>query len=283
MLEQLENMESTEMSSKEQRRRVGILGTGDFARALAKRLFFSGYDVILGSRKPEKKAMSAIDQCLCNVQLISVEECIKSTSIIFLAVHFDNVKELLTEHIEKLEGKIVIDVSNKDRPSTVTSNAELVQKMFPGCKVVKAFNVISAYAMENDYNSSSKQVFIASNSEGARDVVANIAKDMNFRPVDFGGLFASRRIEKHPLRLFPEWRGPIGFAVGLFNAWLLYLIYIYYIAESKYQWEQLFVKVLNKAICMSGITTLSVTYLASSFATVFKFTTVRSIYVSRGG
>ncbi|XP_052218149.1 metalloreductase STEAP4-like [Dreissena polymorpha] len=270
MLEQLENMDSSEMSRKEQRRRVGILGTGDFSRALAKRLLFSGYDVILGSRKPEKKAMSAIDQCLCNVQLLSVEECIKSASIIFLAVHFDNVKELLTEHVVKLEGKILIDVSNRDRPSSVTSNAELVQKMVPSCKVVKAFNVISAYAMENDYNSSSKQVFISSNSEQARDVVANIAKDMNFRPVDFGGLFAARRIEKHPLRLFPEWRGPLGFAVGVFNVWLLYLIYIYYIADSVYKWEQLFVKVLNKAICMTGITTLSVTYLASSFATVFQ-------------
>ncbi|XP_052218163.1 metalloreductase STEAP4-like [Dreissena polymorpha] len=256
------------MSSKEKRRRVGILGTGDFARALAKRLFFSGYDVILGSRKPEKKAIYAMDQCLCNVQVLSIEECIKSASIIFLAVHFDNVKELLTEHVVKLEGKIIIDVSNRERPSSVTSNAELVQKMVPGCIVVKAFNVISAYAMENDYNSSSKQVFIASNSENARDVVANIAKDMNFRPVDFGGLFAARRIEKHPLRLFPEWKGPLGFAVCVFIVWLIFLIYIYFIEESVYKWEQLFVKVLNKAFCMTGITTLSVTYLASSFATM---------------
>ncbi|XP_053404474.1 metalloreductase STEAP4-like isoform X2 [Mercenaria mercenaria] len=250
----------------EQRRPIGILGTGDFARALAKRLYFSGYDVIIGSRRPEEKSLSAIDECLCNMSLVSTEECIKSVSIIFLAIHAENFKDLLEEHDDKLDGKIVVDVSNRDRPSESHSNAEYLQRLIPHASVVKAFNVISAYAMENDYNTSSRQVFIASNNEMARGAVSNIARNMNFTPVDFGGLFAARRIEKHPLRLFPDWRGPFGFTVAVFNIWLLYLIFIYYIDRTVYEWEQIFVKVLNKAICMTGITVLSVTYLASSFA-----------------
>ena len=257
------------MTSKDAvRRKVGIIGTGDFARALAKRLYFSGYDVILGSRKPERKRMSVIDECLCNVQLVSTEECIKSVSILFLAIHVENYKDFVDENEELLDDKIIIDVSNRDRPSGAQSNAEYLQRLAPSSIVVKAFNVISAFAMENDYNTCSRQVFIASNSEDGRAQAANIAKDMNFRPVDFGCLIASRRIEAHPLRLFPDWRGPLGFALAVFNIWLLYLIYIYYIMDTVYQWEQIFVKVLNKAICMTAITTLSVTYLASSFATI---------------
>ncbi|KAL4220736.1 Metalloreductase steap4 [Mactra antiquata] len=255
---------------REKRQPVGILGTGDFARALAKRLYFSGYEVIIGSRRPETKSLSIIDECLCNVSLVSTEECIKSVSIIFLAVHAENFKDLLEEHVDQLEGKTVVDVSNRDRPSELHSHAEYLQRIIPTATVVKAFNVISAYAMENDYNSSSRQVFIASNDENARHTVANIARNMNFTPVDFGGLFAARRIEKHPLRLFPEWRGPCGFSVAVFNVWLLFLIYIYYIEKTVYEWEQIFVKVLNKAICMTGITVLAVTYLASSFAAIFQ-------------
>lgn len=249
---------------------VGILGTGDFARALAKRLYFSGYDVIIGSRRPETKSMSAIDECLCNVALVSTEECIKSVSIIFLAIHAENFKDLLEEHADKLEGKIVVDVSNRDRPSELHSHAEYLQRLLPTATVVKAFNVISAYAMENDYNTSSKQVFISSNDENARRTIANLARNMNFTPIDYGGLFAARKIEKHPLRLFPEWRGPCGFSVAVFNVWLLYLIYIYYIEKTVYLWEQIFVKVMNKAVCMTGITVLSVTYLASSFAAILQ-------------
>ncbi|XP_052784602.1 metalloreductase STEAP4-like isoform X3 [Mya arenaria] len=261
---------ATGMSTIDSVRQIGIIGTGDFARALAKRLYFSGYDVIMGSRKPETKMLSAIDECLCNVSLTTTEECVKSVSILFLAVHVENFKDLVHGNEESFDGKILIDVSNRDRPNTVHSNAEYLQTLVPNATIVKAFNVISAYAMENDYNTSSRQVFIASNSGNARSVVSNVAKDMNFRPVDFGGLFAARRIENHPLRLFPDWRGPLGFALAVFNIWLLFLIYIYYISASVYKWEQIFVKVLNKAICMTGITTLAVTYLASSFATIFQ-------------
>ncbi|KAH3708216.1 metalloreductase STEAP4-like [Dreissena polymorpha] len=258
------------MSEIEHRQRVGILGTGYFGRALAKRLFFSGYDVILGSREPDRREISPNQDVLYDIKIVSVQECIKSAPILFLAVHFEHVEKLLKEHVQLLSEKILIDVSNRKIPSKLTSHAEEIEKLFPKSRVVKAFNVISAYAMENDYDTSSKQVFIAGNNREAREIVVDITKNMNFRPVDFGVLISSRRIEKHPLRLFPEWRFPIIFAVGVFNGWLLFLIYIYYMFESFYNWEQLSIKVMNKAVCMTSITTLSATYLASSFATIFQ-------------
>ncbi|XP_053404476.1 metalloreductase STEAP4-like isoform X2 [Mercenaria mercenaria] len=263
-------MEIKDITMNEQRQSVGILGTGDFARALAKRLYFSGYDVIIGSRRPEENLLSAIDECLCNMSLVSIEECIESVSVIFLAVHAENFKDLLQEYTEHFDGKIVVDVSNRDKASDTYSNAEYLQTLIPRASVVKAFNVISAYAMENNYNTSSRQVFIAGNNDLARGAVSNIARAMNFTPVDFGSLIAARRIEKHPLLLFPGWSGPCWFTITVFIIWLLYLVFIYYIEQTVYEWEQIFVKVLNKAICMTGITVLSVTYLASSFAAIIQ-------------
>lgn len=35
---------------------VGILGTGDFSRSLARRLVASGYQVVVGSRTPKRAA-----------------------------------------------------------------------------------------------------------------------------------------------------------------------------------------------------------------------------------
>ena len=258
------------MELKTRSRRVGIIGTGDFARALAKRLFFSGYDVIIGSRQPNQTYLSIVDQCLCNVEITSIGECVKTAEVIFVAIHAENYKDLCQKHLEILRNKVLVDVSNRVRPSKSHSNAEYLKTLVPSATVVKAFNVISAYSMENDYSTASKQVFIAGDDVEARTTVANIARDMNFSPIEFGDIRSARRIEAHPLRLFPEWRGPIGFATGMFNVWLLFLIYKYYIAKDVYAWEQIFVKVSNKAICMTGITVLAVTYLASTFAAGFQ-------------
>ena len=251
-------------------RRIGIIGSGDFARALTKRLFFSGYDVIIGSRQPIQRHLSIVSQCLCDVQVTSVGDCIKSMSVIFLAIHAENYKDFCEKHGENLKGKLLIDVSNRTRPSKTQSNAEYLQTLVPSATVVKAFNVVSAYSMENEYSTASKQIFIACDDVEGRNLVANIARNINFNPVDFGGLRSARRIEAHPLRLFPEWRGPIGFATGVFNVWMLFLIYKYYMVKDVFAWEQLFVKVSNKAICMTGITVLAVTYLASTFAAMFQ-------------
>jgi predicted dinucleotide-binding enzyme/DMSO/TMAO reductase YedYZ heme-binding membrane subunit len=250
----------------EQRQSVGILGTGDFAIALAKRLSFSGYDVIIGSRRPDEVSLSMEKECACNMNLVSTEECIKTATVIFLAIHAEHFKDLLQHHGELLKGKVVVDVSNRDKPSKTHSNSEDLQTIIPCASVVKAFNVISAYTMENDYVTNNRQVFIAGNDTFARETVANIARMMGFTPIDFGSLTAARRIEKHPLMLLPGWRGPLAFTLVVFIIWQLFLIYIYYIEKTVYEWEQIFVKVLNKAICMTGITVLSVTYLASSFA-----------------
>ena len=258
------------MSISTRNNRVGIIGTGNFARALANRLFVSGYDVIIGSRQPNQAHLSFIDQCLGGVKVASISECVKTTEVILLAIHADNYNDLCQKYAELLRNKILIDVSNRTTPSKTHSNAEYLKTLVPSATVVKAFNVISAYSMENDYSTASKQVFIAGDDVEARTTVANLARDMNFSPIEFGDIRSARRIEAHPLRLFPEWRGPIAFATGVFSVWLLFLIYKYYIAKDVFAWEQIFVKVSNKAICMTGITVLAVTYLASTFAAGFQ-------------
>ena len=48
-----------------------------------------------------------------------------------------------------LEGKIVVDVSNRAtvRRTSELSQAEQLARLLPGSKVVKSFNVLSAYSL----------------------------------------------------------------------------------------------------------------------------------------
>ena len=48
-------MANNQISANESRPAVTVLGTGDFGRALTKRLSLAGYDVVIGSRDPVKR------------------------------------------------------------------------------------------------------------------------------------------------------------------------------------------------------------------------------------
>ena len=81
-------------------------------------------------------------------RLMRTEEAIMASNIIVMAVPKDCYDQ---QPLELLDGKIVIDCSNR---STIyrkeeQSQAEYLQSLLPKSHVVKAFNVLSAYALES--------------------------------------------------------------------------------------------------------------------------------------
>lgn len=268
MTSSIEALPLTKKMAPEARQRIGIVGTGDFARALAKRLIFSGYDVILGSRVPETRHLSAFDDCLCGVQLTSLDECITRCDVIVAAIHMENFKGTLGPRADLLSGKIVVDVSNRANRYSAVSNAEFLQSIIPDAVVVKAFNSVSAYVLEDQTAVASGRVFVASDDQPARERVLNLARDLGFSPCDMGALRSARSMEAFVLRVFPGWKVPLFFTFGVFNLWALYCVYIYFIEKTAYRWDQVFLKVFNKPLCMTAITVLALTYLPGSVAGV---------------
>ena len=248
------------------RKPIGIIGTGNYGRALAKRLIFSGYDVIIGSRRPQFRQLSSYDKCLCDVELSEIVECVKRCDIIFVAIHAENFKATLGSISEEFEGKTLIDVSNRDSCLSRTSNTDYLSSLVTKAKVVKAFNVISSFVMENDIAGGSRRVFVAGDDPPARDVVCNLARDMGFTPIVIGGAASARKIEAFVLQRFPGWKCPIFITFGVFNLWLLYVVYIYFIDKTVYQWDQIFLKALNKPLCMTAITVMSLVYMPGCLA-----------------
>ncbi|GFR96695.1 LOW QUALITY PROTEIN: metalloreductase STEAP2 [Elysia marginata] len=95
---------------------------------------------------------------------------------------------------------------------------------------------------------------------------------MGFRAVNLGLLKASRWMEDDLLSVFPLWKMPIALATAIFVlAWVL-VVYIYFINRDKpaYSWEQLFMKVLNKPVCMTAIAMMALTYLPGQLASVLQ-------------
>ena len=115
--------------------------------------------------------------------------------------------------------------------------AERLAELLPRSRVVKSFNVLSAYALESGGLQGSKEVPLAGDCPAARQAVAGntallsapvfsctaeLVRRAGFTPLDRGGLAAARQIEDIPLSLFPAWRAPLYTHLALFT--LLYLL-----------------------------------------------------------
>uniref|UniRef100_A0A673TA31 STEAP4 metalloreductase n=1 Tax=Suricata suricatta TaxID=37032 RepID=A0A673TA31_SURSU len=132
------------MNSSEKQETVCIFGTGDFGRSLALKMLQCGYSIVFGSRNPQKSSL------LPNgAEVLSYSEAARKSDIIIIAVHREHYG-FLTELTEVLKGKILIDISNNLKINQYPeSNAEYLAQLVPSAHVVKAFNTISAWALQS--------------------------------------------------------------------------------------------------------------------------------------
>ena len=82
-------------------------------------------------------------------KLMQTEDAINASKIIVMAVPKDFY---VNQPLHLLEGKTVIDCSNRSsihRKNDEQSQAEYLQSLLLKSPVVKAFNVLSAYALES--------------------------------------------------------------------------------------------------------------------------------------
>ncbi|KAK7893623.1 hypothetical protein WMY93_022775 [Mugilogobius chulae] len=155
--------------------------------------------VVVGSRSPKRSAALFPEE----VEVASQLEAASQADLLFVAL-FPEHYSTLVELKQALGGKVLVDVSNgarlcQDGPS----NAEQLADMFPESHVVKGFNTVSAWALQNGPRDGSRQVFLCSDSSSAKSSVSQLCRRMGFVPVDMGLLSSSLQIENMPLHLFP--------------------------------------------------------------------------------
>ncbi|ELU11793.1 hypothetical protein CAPTEDRAFT_97945 [Capitella teleta] len=203
---------------------VSVIGTGDFGRALAGRLIQGGYTIHMGSQDPggRREFLEAVSPALVGVSIVKIREAIQLSNVILLAINSDK-HESLKQYSDILNEKILIDVSNPDRPSKTTSAAEKLQAMLPTTYVCKAFNTSSAYVLSASSSISNKTVNVCANDIEVRTIVKRMATDMGLQAVDAGGLQSARQLEQQQQTLCLGW----GWATVVTGVWLaLWILYV---------------------------------------------------------
>lgn len=187
--------------------KIGILGSGDVAKALAEGFIAQGYSVKLGSREGTK-----LSEYIATNSLLSqgtFAEAAAFGELIVLAVKGAKAIEALKmAGANHLANKTLIDTTNPiaDLPpvkgvlqyytAANDSQGEQLQAAFPSTKVVKAFNSVgSAFMVNPAFEGGKPSMFIAGNDADAKAEVTNILTLFGWETEDMGDIEASRAIE----------------------------------------------------------------------------------------
>ena len=184
---------------------VGILGSGDVGKALARGFAGTGHKVMIGSRSPQKLADFVKDTA--GVSSGTFEETAKFGDVLALATLGVATEEAIRLAGPKnFEGKVVIDATNpldfsggmppKLFVGHTDSLGERVQRWLPGARVVKAFNTAgNAFFVKPDFPGGPPDMFIAGNDAGAKKIVSQICEHWGWGVIDLGGIESSRYLE----------------------------------------------------------------------------------------
>jgi 8-hydroxy-5-deazaflavin:NADPH oxidoreductase len=187
-------------------KKIGILGSGDVAKALAAGFLKYGYDVMLGSRDASK-----LDewQKQNGGKTGSFAEAAAFANILILAVKGSAaISALQLAGSDNLKRKTIIDATNPiadEAPvngvlqfSTSLSESlmEKLQQSFPEANFVKAFNSVGSHLMVNpNFSGIMPTMFICGNNAQAKEEVIAILDLFGWETEDMGSVEAARAIE----------------------------------------------------------------------------------------
>ena len=186
--------------------RVGILGSGDVGKALARGFVSRGHIVTIASREPGKLAGFAREHP-DKLSAATFEETALAGELVVLATAFSVAKNAIDlAGAKNFSGKVVIDVTNPlkfedGKPPSLSvagndSAGESVQRWLPDANVVKAFNTVGhALFVDPHFPSGPPTMFVAGNDDRAKNIVEQIAESFGWSVVDAGTIQAARYLE----------------------------------------------------------------------------------------
>lgn len=187
--------------------KVGIIGSGDVGKTLAKGFLKHDYQVTIGSDHTEKLAEFKRENP--QIETATFEQAAQSGDIVVLCVK-GTVAEKIIEKVKRhLSGKTVVDTTNPiaDAPpqngvlkfftSLDESLMERLQKIAPDAQFVKALNSVGSGMMINpNFGDNTKPtMFICGNNEDAKKKVYEILEKFGFEIEDMGKAESARAIE----------------------------------------------------------------------------------------
>jgi NADPH-dependent F420 reductase len=187
--------------------KIAVIGAGNVGGTLGKRWARAGHEVAFGARDPaEAKVTALVRDSGPSARAASVPEAVRQADVVVLTVPWDSAQAALAAAGD-LRGRVLIDATNPV-PLTpeglrqglvighTTSGGEQVACWANSARVVKAFNTTGWPNMADPlYGSQGLSMMLCGDDAEAKKVVADLARQLGFEPVDVGPLRSARYLE----------------------------------------------------------------------------------------
>lgn len=179
---------------------IAIIGTGNVGGALATQWAKKGHNIHLGVKnKDQFKGSELLKNA--NTSVFSIKEAIELSDIILIATPPTAIFDIV-EEMGDVSGKVIIDSTN-----SVMKSPEPFKTVFhmlaekTNAEVVKCFNSTGFENMKDPvYHGEGIDMFLAGDSEKAKDVARQLALDCGFGSCwDFGKSDKVELLEKFAL------------------------------------------------------------------------------------
>jgi predicted dinucleotide-binding enzyme len=181
---------------------IGIIGAGNLGTGLAKHLVAAGHRVMLSYSRDTAKLEAAAKKF--GTRHGSVASAVSFADLIALATPYAASEAALRESGSPSKGKILWDCTNPMKldfsglvVGTTTSAGEQTAALAPWARVVKAIPPFAEVLHSESMNIGNGRpgVFVCGDDPDAREVVADLIRDLGAEPVVVGGLTLSRYVE----------------------------------------------------------------------------------------
>jgi len=186
--------------------RIGILGTGAMASALAEAWTRHGHGVLVGGRSTDK-ARAIAETIGGGVEAVAPAQVAPGSDAVVMAVVWEGLDEMLKlagADDGSLEGKVVIDCTNAVdyatgllKPST-GSAAQYIAERATGSHVVKALHLFAgtSWLAPAPAGQPQRTVAMCGDDAAALETTAALIRDLGAEPAVIGGLDCARQLEE---------------------------------------------------------------------------------------
>ncbi|MFJ2004574.1 NADPH-dependent F420 reductase [Streptomyces chartreusis] len=192
--------------------RIGLLGTGNVARALAQAWRAAGHDVLLGSRKPEERTELGLPVADLSATAAHAEVLVNATpgTVSVELLHSIGASALAGKPLIDIGVGLTDDYTELSHPNS--SLAELIQEAFPRTPVVKTLCTMDSTVMIAPHSlDGPSTVFLSGDDAEAKRTTGRLLTDLGWpesSQLDIGGITTARG-QEHFALLF------MGIANGL--------------------------------------------------------------------
>jgi hypothetical protein len=189
--------------------RIGILGSGLMGGKLGTIFARAGHEVVFSYARSNDKLKKLARDAQGDARAGTPREAAQNADAVLLAVHWSRIDDVLKQ-ADDLSGKVILtcclpmdEGNTKLIIGTTTSGAEELAKRVPRAHVVLAFNTIPSEVLFGVFEARGKSprpsLLYCGDDATAKNVAAELIRDVGFDPVNVGPLRIARYAEPFAL------------------------------------------------------------------------------------